>query len=78
MYVQHPEKSQFEVVPVDRTQPSFLTDERGIADVSPALGKALKAQGWTEVKTKPKDSDPVAPAVEVPEDVVTDDSNEEK
>lgn len=74
MFVQHPDKTQYEIAPVG--EPSFLTDESGVAEVSPALGKSLKAQGWIEVKRKPKDSEP-APAVEVPEDVVADDSTEE-
>lgn len=49
MRVQHPEKRQFEIAPAG--EPSFHTDERGIAEVDTKLGQSLVKQGWTELKS---------------------------
>lgn len=49
MRVQHPEKRQFEIAPVG--EPSFLTDDKGIAEVDSKLGQSLVKQGWAELKS---------------------------
>lgn len=53
MKVQHPSKTQFDIVPTDndgRVEEVITTDERGVVEVTQKLGKQLVKQGWTEIE----------------------------
>jgi hypothetical protein len=75
MRVQHPDKEQYEIAPAGI--PPFVTDERGIVDLSDAIPDRTRAkevadslieQGWerlkSDVKASGKEPESVAPAVE--------------
>lgn len=53
MKVQHPSKSQHEIVPTDndgRFEEAIASDEHGVVEVTQKLGRQLIKQGWTEIE----------------------------